>query len=256
MNRYLRGALIAAPLLAVSQLVPTAGARADIVLSQLIVELSPGRHAREDIEVWNNSSDRAYVATEPSEVIDAGKPTEHRLREADPAKLGLLVSPARMILEPGQRKIVRVAFIAPAADRERVYRVTVKPVAGQLSSDRSGLKILVGYDALVIARPLQRKSNVVATRNGEELRFTNAGNVSVELVGGQQCDAGGKNCTNLPAKRLYAGAEWTQKLKLAAAADYSIKIADESVRKHFPATASAISVAWNPAPEPGKSQLP
>ena len=29
-------------------------ARADIVLSELIVDLQPGKQSREDIEIWNN----------------------------------------------------------------------------------------------------------------------------------------------------------------------------------------------------------
>lgn len=248
MRHFLKCALIAVPMIASALLLSAGVAYADIVVSQLIVELQPGHHAREDMEVWNKSPERAYVAVEPSEILNAGLPTETRVREHDPAKLGLLVSPTRMILEPGERRIVRVALISPQRDRERVYRITVKPVAGQLSSDRSGLKILVGYDALVLARPPQALPNVHASRAGDELTFRNAGNVSVELVAGQQCDLTGKKCIKLPGKRLYAGAVWRQRLKSSEAADYTIQVVNQSVRKHFDAAPNATEIAWSPSP--------
>ena len=205
-----------------SAVLPAAAARADIVLSQLIVDLQSGRHDREDIEIWNNGPERAYVAVEPREIIDPGEASQSSRQDPDPQKLGLLVAPARMILEPGQRKLLRIASIAPDSGHERVYRVTVKPVAGRLSSADSGLKVLVGYDALVLVRPAAAHAEVTGTRAGQRLTLRNDGNVSVELVHGKQCDPTGKNCRDLPGKRLYAGAQWTQTLPAAGRVEYMI----------------------------------
>ena len=58
-----------------------------------------------------------------------------------------------MIHEPGQRKLIRLAVIGLRPARERVYRVTVKPVTGELSASETGLKLLVGYDVLVLFSP-------------------------------------------------------------------------------------------------------
>ena len=96
-----------------------------------------------------------------------------------------------MILEPGQRKLVRVAEVAPPGERERVYRVTVKPVFGEISADQSGLKILLGYDVLILVRPAQPEAIISAMRSGDSVTFRNDGNVSVELEHGRQCDATG-----------------------------------------------------------------
>lgn len=202
---------------------PLGGARADIVLSELIVELHPGDHAREDVEIWNRDKERAYVAVEPAEIVNAGRPDQSRREDPDPAKLGLLVAPARMILEPGQRKLVRIATLGQDSSREHVYRVTVKPVAGPLQSDSSGLKLLVGYDLLVLVRPADPRPNVTGKRNGNSLTLRNDGNVSVELTGGRQCNAAGQACADLPGKRLYAGAEWTETLPGPGPVDYSVK---------------------------------
>jgi len=210
-----------------------APARAELVLSQLIVDLQPGNDSRQDIEAWNNGDERAYVAVEPSEIVNAGTGSESRRTDPDPEKLGLLVSPARMILEPGQRKLIRLADISPPADRERVYRVTVKPVAGKLTSNQSGLKVLVGYDVLVLVRPAQPRPNISASRAGDIVTFRNDGNVSVELVDGRQCDASGKLCSDLPGKRLYAGAIWSEPIRPGQHAEYTLRSPGQSLRKVF-----------------------
>lgn len=207
-------------------------AHAELVLSELIVELRPGAQVRADIEVWNNSPERSFVSIEPREIVDPSLVTQSVRREPDPEKLGLLVSPARMILEPGQRKLVRVASLRADPDREHVYRVTVKPVVGGLEAADSGLKIILGYDVLVLVRPTRVAPAVAAVRKGKSLIFTNAGNVSVELVDGRQCSTRSQ-CVPLPGKRLYAGASWTTELPLDAPAEYTLKSPGRNDRKTY-----------------------
>jgi P pilus assembly chaperone PapD len=210
-----------------------APANADIVLSELVVELQPGKAVREDVEVWNNGKERTYVAVEPAEVLNPGTPLEKRQQEADPEKRGLLISPMRMILEPGQRKLLRVATIGAAPSRERDYRVVVKPVVGQIEAKQSGLKLLIGYEMLVMVRPAAPVQKISASRAGTGLTFRNEGNVSVEIFDGRQCDQARKNCAELPGKRLYPGAEWTVKLPSSSPAEYSVKGPDRTDRKTY-----------------------
>lgn len=198
-------------------------ARADLVLSELIVELQPGKVMREDIEVWNNSSARSYVAIDPREIIQPSLASQTERKDPDPEKLGLLVEPARMILEPRQRRLVRIAALPTNTDHERVYRVTIKPVRSIGTSDDSGLKVVVGYDVLVLLRPAQAAARVTATRAGRKLTFTNSGNVSVEIIEGRQCAARRSQCTDLPSKRLYMGASWTVDLPADWPAQYTLK---------------------------------
>lgn len=213
-------------------IVPAASARADILLSQLIVELTPGTHSRADVEVWNNGSERSFVAVEPREIVAPGTPGEAARLDPDPEKLGLLVSPARMILEPGQRKLLRIASLA-ADQREHVYRVTVKPVVGTLSADQSGLKLLVGYDALVIVRPSEMRMRVSGSRSADLLVLHNDGNVSVELIDGKACDATGKACKPIPGGRLYANAEMKVNVPPGLRVGYQVKLGDKIVPLDF-----------------------
>lgn len=226
--RHLLAAFIAG-----AALVSATPSVAELVLSELIVDLQPGKQARDDVEIWNKSDERSYVAVEPREIVDPSLPTQKDRRDPDPEKLGLLVSPARMILEPGQRKLLRIATLAPASEREHVYRVTVKPVIGSVDSANSGLKILVGYDLLVLVRPNNPVPNVIASRNGRSLTFSNRGNVSVELVDGRQCKQAHSDCVQLPGKRLYPGASWAVELGSDLPAEFTLKSPGRTDRKTF-----------------------
>jgi P pilus assembly chaperone PapD len=211
---------------------PLSDAQAGMVLSQLVVELAPGQLSRADVEVFNDGSERIFVAADPREVIDAGTMAQSSRTDVDPEKLGLLVSPDRMVLEPGQHKLLRIATFG-TSDRERVYRVTVKPVVGQLSSQRSGLKLLVGYDVLVLVRPVEVRPHVSGTRSGDQLTLKNDGNVSVELVDGRECEASTKVCEVLPDGRLYMGAERVITVRSNHRVEYKLAVGGKSIPVDF-----------------------
>jgi P pilus assembly chaperone PapD len=208
-------------------------AQAEMVLSQVIVDLMPSKPMREDIEVWNNSSERMYVAADPFEVLHPGAPEEERVAVRDPEAAGLLVAPQRLVLEPGERRIVRVAAIGERPAADRVYRLSIRPVAGDVSASQSALKVLVGYDALVIVRPARFTGDVTGTREGKSLTLTNAGNTAQELFDGRQCDAAGKDCRDLPAKRLYPGVTWQQALPFDTPVTYKAGIGGTAKERTF-----------------------
>jgi P pilus assembly chaperone PapD len=210
-----------------------APAQAEMVLSQVIVDLQPGKPSHDDIEVWNDGPERMYVVADPAQVQSPGTPAERRVTVADPAVSGLLVTPQRMVLEPGQRRIIRLAALLPRDMTERVYRVTVKPVAGPVTAETTALKVLLGYDVLVLLRPQRIAGEVTATRNGRKLVFRNESNTAQEIYEGKQCDAAGKNCRELPATRLYAGAQWTVNLDYDTPAEYRLTAGNGSSVKRF-----------------------
>ena len=183
-----------------------APARAEMVLDHVIVDFDAAKPLREDIEIQNTGPDTLYIVAEPAEVLEPGTPRQRRVASPDPRVSGLLVSPQRMVLDPGQRKLVRIAAIGPNSERDRIYRVTVKPVAGAITASSSAVKVFVGYDVLVIRRPAVIVGTVVAERSGSTIRLRNDGNTAVELFDGKQCDPTGKSCVALPATRLYSGA--------------------------------------------------
>jgi P pilus assembly chaperone PapD len=225
-TRYLLGPATVAGALAALLSLAASPAAAELIVGQLIVEFRPGSPRASDIEIFNNSDERAYALVEPREILNPGTAAERHFTSPDPAKLGLITSPARFILEPRQRRTLRIAQIGAAVDRERVYRVTVKPVTGEVASDESGLKLMVGYDLLILVRPTLVKNDVKISRTGPDLTIINRGNASVELAEGKQCDLAGKNCRSLPSKRLYAGASWKQTLPRPMGGEYRMRSAN------------------------------
>jgi P pilus assembly chaperone PapD len=187
-------------------------AHAGLMLSKVIIDLGPDAPARDDIELFNDGAERLFVVAEPSEIIDPGLATEQRKPSPDPAVTGLLVSPQKLVLEPGERKLVRIAAVAARPAHDRVYRVTIKPVAGPVSADQTALKVYVGYDALVLFRPAQIQTEVAGTRQDNQITLRNRGNSNVELANGKQCDDAGADCQDLPSNRLYPGQDWVVSL--------------------------------------------
>lgn len=191
-------------------------------LDKVIVDFSDGATHRDDIEVTNGGKEVMYVSVTPAEIVQPGFKGQERRTSRDPMDLGMLVSPTRMILEPGQSKPVRISILKPPVDRDRIYRVKIAPVVGQTIATRSGLRVLVGYDVLVIVRPKNAKPEIIGKREGRKLTLRNTGNTNALLIGGKQCDKSRK-CVDLPTTRLYAGATWTVDLPHDAPAVYRLR---------------------------------
>lgn len=208
-------------------------ANAEMLLSQVIVDLVPGKPPRDDVEVFNDGAERLYVSVEPFEIRGAGTPNEQRTPARDPEQSGILVSPQKLVLSPGERRTVRIAAIGDRPVSDRIYRVAIRPVAGPISADASALKMFVGYDALVLLRPQTFRGDVVGERNGKILIMSNAGNTAQELFDGRQCDQAGKDCRSLPAKRLYAGAKWQQVLPFDTAVMYKTAVGSTIRERRF-----------------------
>jgi P pilus assembly chaperone PapD len=220
---------------ALALLLVPAAASAGIVLSQAIVDIGPTAPTAQDIDVSNDGKEVAYVVAEPYEITSPGTPDEKRVRIADPATGGLLVSPQKLILQPGEHKLVRIAAVVARQASDRIYRVTIKPVAGSVSAPSTALKLMVGYDALVIYRPQAPVPDIVAARSGKTLTLTNRGNTNAELYDGTQCPTAGATagCTKLLPRRLYAGAQWTQTLPGDGPVTYHLASGPRSDVLHF-----------------------
>ncbi|WP_265535917.1 fimbrial biogenesis chaperone [Sphingomicrobium astaxanthinifaciens] len=179
-------------------------AQAELLLEKLVVEFNDGRRV-DDIEVSNEGSERMFVSIEPARILNPGASAE-RIVNPNPEELGLLASPSKMILEPGQRKLIRIVALTTAQEREEVFRVLVRPVSAPDEPEATGLRIMVGYDVLVLVRPENPLRRVEGHFEDGKLHVSNHGNTSIEILSGEQCAVkGSDDCVALPGKRLYAG---------------------------------------------------
>lgn len=172
-----------------------------------------------------------YVQVRPHRVNNPGTDNEERVFIADPRESGLLVTPNKLVLPPHGRKLLRFVDLQPGNGSERVYRVAVTPVVGELEARASGLKILVGYEVLVLAQPATPEPLLVGERRGQQMLFRNDGNTNILLREGRQCPsdkAAEEDCAALGSKRLYPGNEWTLDLPYDRPLEYYIGIASAS----------------------------
>ena len=186
-------------------------AAAQISVSEMVVDLKPDQPLH-DLVVGNVGDEIAYVQIDIIEILNPGTPEQSYIEGRPAAEAGLLTTPNRLVLNPGERAVVRIAPIERLTDRDRVYWVRVKPVVGAVESEQSVIHVLFGYDVLTIVRPPTATPSYTIERVGNRITARNDGNTMIEFAYGEQCDATGANCTPAPGKRLYAGIEWSAEL--------------------------------------------
>ena len=102
-------------------------ARADMILSEVIVDLQSPGEKRRDIAVWNSGDETLYIEIKVAQIIDPERPVPRRTDLDDPRTAGLLATPNRLAVAPDERKQVRIVVRRAATERDLVYRVSFIP---------------------------------------------------------------------------------------------------------------------------------
>ena len=214
----------AAALVAALALLPGA-ALAQLIVDRSIIEFTPDARIQ-DIEVTNTGDFRLYLDLGVAEIHDPGSASPTREPFDDPRTAPVIVTPKQVLLPPGERKRVRVVMRDVGTDRERVFRLAVKPYTGKVrieggeaSEKVSAVKVLVGYDLLLLSRPAQLEPKLEVVRTERDIEFRNEGNTNILLRRVRQCDRDMDECSDLSANRLYAGETWKVALPVAGPAD-------------------------------------
>ncbi len=173
-------------------------AAAQLAIDRLWVDMGAGSVPRSDLVVRNESTDKYYITVTTSEILNPGTAEEKRQPGSNPEELGLLVTPGRMILEPGQMRAIRVVSLNKGLDRDRVYRVNVTPQIGEVSATSTAvesrglaLKLLAAFDVLVTVRPEKNEMVLAVRRDGNFLELSSQGNSNVLLLDGMVCPVAG-----------------------------------------------------------------
>ena len=208
--------------------------QADMILNKSIIYFEPDKPNREDLEIQNVSEDPLYIQVTPKIVNHPG--TEQQSREIfdNPKEAGLLVSPNKLVVPPNGRKLLRFVNLNPQSNEEKVYRVSITPVVGELTAKSNGVKIMIGYEVLVIVHPVDGHIDITHQRTDNKLTLSNHGTQNVLLRKGMQCPEGivdENQCHQLPGKRLYPGNSWSVDLAADQAVTYFLSRGKEhSVR--------------------------
>ncbi len=197
-----RGLIIVASLLVSG--VPVA--HAQLKLSDFFIDLDQQTKANE-LFVSNTGNERMFLKIKASEVVDPGLESEEVISSENPRELGLLVSPQRVILEPGEEKRVRLVALADT-DKDRFFKVNVTPVVGELETTETiGVKLLVAYAAWVFQRPENAEPELTVSRDDGKIKIRNIGTTHAEILPGKQCSISGEECDDLTEVRVLVGHE-------------------------------------------------
>jgi len=193
---------------------------ANLSIDKLWVDFEAGESGRSDVVIRNDSEDRYYISVTVSEILNPGTEDEERVQEVDPEKIGLLVTPNRIVLDPGSIRSIRLVSLNQALPKDRVYRVLISPQVGAIKAKANAedeqsiaIKLLAAYDVLVVARPNGSAPEIESERNAERVTLKNVGNTNVLVLDGFVCpeEAGDEpsvdTCTVFPTKRLFSGGE-------------------------------------------------
>lgn len=188
--------------------------QAQLAIDRIIVDFQSTSTITEDVLLMNESdSETLFIDVEVLEVTKPGTEDEQRVIVDDPSKIGLIATPAKVILPPNARRNVRLVNMVETSDAETVFRVNFSPVAGEADVDENVVRLMVGYQALVIVRPDNPVVKVESKRKEGELILANNGNTNVFLERVRQCtDASLEECSPLGDRRLYPGNSTTIEL--------------------------------------------
>lgn len=189
------------------------GAQAAMMLDKAIIHFGPGAPNRQDVEIRNPDKEPLYIKVEILEVLNPGMENEERKVVTNPKQAKFLVTPSKLVIPPGGRKSVRMLNIGKLPDDEdKVFRINLTPVTPDVEAKQMAIKVVVGYQLLVLIQPKTPKPDVQATRNGKKLTLHNAGNTNVLLRSGTNCPAvappakpSTEDCVDMQSKRIYAG---------------------------------------------------
>ncbi len=202
-------------------------ASASMLVSNSIIHFGPDQPNREDVEIENPTDEPMYIKIAPSIVHNPGTDNETRELITNPKEAGLLVSPNKLVIPPRGRKLVRFVNLRPKASEEHVYRVAITPVVNEIKANATGVKILIGYEVLVLTQPVNAQPELIAERSGSTLNFRNEGNTNVLLREGYQCPFktdDKEQCEPLSGKRIYPGNQWSVSLPLDKPVEYYLAV--------------------------------
>ncbi|MDX1803619.1 MAG: fimbria/pilus periplasmic chaperone [Alcanivorax sp.] len=209
---------------------------ATMQVDRAIVHFPAGQPPRQDVVIRNPDDTPLFVDVRILTVTHAGTAQEKRELVKDPNAVSLIATPRRVMVPPGGLRRVRLVNLGGNGKSERVYRVDLKPVSGSEHLDKTGIRIMIGYQLLVFIDPQTPEDKLTSQRDGRTLTITNQGNENVVLHNGKQCPSSPstQDCRDVEGKRLYPGNSLKLDLPFDTPVEFSVSSAEHTRRQRFP----------------------
>ena len=182
-------------------------------LDKMIIHLDAIPNAREDIVVSNPDQETLYLQTEVFRVDNPGTEKEVLQPVTNPEDFKLLISPSKAVIPVGGKKRFRLMSVETGLEKEKVYRITFKPVVGDITTEATGLKLLVAFQTLIFVQPVGGHYRLELEKSDGKLFLKNTGNVNVEITKVRHCEESGKCAPLSVGGRLYVDTRKTVPLE-------------------------------------------
>ncbi len=183
--------------------------KASMTVDKMVLYFNPGELPRQDVTITNPDDEILYLETEILKVENPGTPDEKDVKIDNPDQMKLLVTPQKAVLPSNTFQVLRLINLEPPKDVEQVYRVTFRPVVGEVKASSTAIKILIAYQALVFVRPEKPAFHLEPRQTGAKLTLTNTGNIHTQLRNSRFCTPSAKgkqDCTETTLSgRIYPG---------------------------------------------------
>lgn len=178
---------------------------------------------RQDITLKNSANRPQYLEITAYKIDNVGAIPEQLSTDPNPSNVGLLVAPRRIVLKPGEEKIIRVIRLNNNQAQDQAWRVHIKPAKVETEAKTSGAMMQLSYKSLVFARPENAVAKLVGGRVGNRLTLHNQGNSNAILRSGSQCDIRGEHCKRVIGKRLWSNTKFQTNLPYSTPVKFEIK---------------------------------
>lgn len=228
-------------LFALLTLTLSSSAFAAIKVNTLRVFFHPGSERFQDVYVKNIGAKTDYVHVTVFKRTDPAKnPNLLEKAKGNPKTFGMLATPSKMALKPGQSRRIRAISFVKGNKNEEIFVIRVEPVKSPLKTAKvedkkvAGVQVVASYDVTAYVLPAKPTTHITVKRDGKKLTFTNTGNTSGLVFDLEQCKSlsDTKSCKPVEmVKRIYAHSSWSFELPKAEPAKVKMMKYDSSQKE-------------------------
>ena len=183
---------------------------------------------RFDATLSNSGNRTEYINMKTVKIVRVKKNSYKNVTIKNPIQDGLVISPNRLVLQPNQKRIIRISYIKPYPKFDQYYQISGSPVPPKLIPNdnnsknkiQAGLQISIIYALSVTVRPEHLYPIVAIKVQHKTLLITNKGNTKVKLINGKQCHL--KNCYALKSKVVFPQSSIKIPLKYQDPVEYTV----------------------------------
>jgi P pilus assembly chaperone PapD len=204
-----------------------------LLVNKAIVIFDDQAGSKQDVVVVNDDTEyKLYVKVEAFRVQSPGTVEEELVLMDKNSIPEFIATPAKMIVQPGGKSLVRLLDLNQTKDVERIYRINILPISRPIEMEdaegeesvRSMLEILIAYQVLAIILPINPVATPLVQREAKLVTISNSGNANFLLNRGKQCNPlVSDECVELPNKRVYPGNVWKFELPYDGPFSYEIR---------------------------------